>query len=135
MMLTTTGLRPLCRKKMASWSAGPKCGNYFHAAESGRRCDQMMLSIPDLCPCAKQSRPFGLPYGLFLTKQGPEYTTSHHIFLITLLASAHYRPDTMIELALRPGRHSDAAECARRGLATLTATVVGWCRLTLSDPS
>jgi hypothetical protein len=23
----TTGLRPLCRKKMAFWSAGPKCGN------------------------------------------------------------------------------------------------------------
>jgi len=38
---TTTGLRPLCRKKMALWSAGPKCGNFFHAAESGRRWDEM----------------------------------------------------------------------------------------------
>ena len=37
----TTGLRPLCRKKTAFWSAGPKCGNYFHAAESGRRWDEM----------------------------------------------------------------------------------------------
>ncbi len=26
---------------MAFWSAGPKCGNYFHAAESGRRWDEM----------------------------------------------------------------------------------------------
>ena len=36
-----TGLRPLCRtrKKMAFWSAGPKCGNYFQSAESGRPCD------------------------------------------------------------------------------------------------
>jgi len=57
---------------MAFWSAGPKCGNYFHAAESGRRCDQMTLSIPDLCPCAIQSRPFGLPYGYFFTTQGHE---------------------------------------------------------------
>jgi hypothetical protein len=62
----------LCRKKMAFWSAGPKCGNYFHAAESGRRCDQMTLSIPDICPCAIQSRPFGLPYGYFFTTQGHE---------------------------------------------------------------
>jgi len=37
----STGLRPLCRKKMASWSAGPKCGNCNHAAESGRRWDEM----------------------------------------------------------------------------------------------
>jgi hypothetical protein len=68
----TTGLRPLCRKKMAFWSAGPKCGNYFHAAESGRRWDEMSLSIPDLCPCAIQSRSFELPYGMFFTIQGPE---------------------------------------------------------------
>ena len=45
---------------------------YFHAAESGRRCDQMPLSIHDLCPCAIQSRPFGLPYVLFFTTQGAE---------------------------------------------------------------
>jgi hypothetical protein len=70
--LCTTGLRPLCRKKMAFWSAGPKCGPYFHAAESGRQCDQMTLSIPDLCACAIRSRPFGLPYGLCFTTQGPE---------------------------------------------------------------
>jgi hypothetical protein len=31
----------MCRKKMASWSAGPKCGNCNHAAESGRRWDEM----------------------------------------------------------------------------------------------
>ena len=33
-----TGLRPRprCRKKIAFWSAGPKCGNYFRAAESGQ---------------------------------------------------------------------------------------------------
>jgi len=48
------------------------CGNYFHAAESGRRCDQMTLSISDVYPCAIQSRPFGLPYGLFFTTQWPE---------------------------------------------------------------
>ena len=68
------GLRDsgLCRKKMAFWSSGPKCGNYFHAAESGRRCDQMTLSIPDLCPCAIRSRPFGLPYGYFFTTQRHE---------------------------------------------------------------
>jgi len=29
-------------------------------------------SIPVCCPCAIQSRPFGLPYGLFFTTQGPE---------------------------------------------------------------
>jgi len=40
-MQSTAGLKPLCRKKMAFWSDGPKCGNYFHAAESGRRCDEM----------------------------------------------------------------------------------------------
>jgi hypothetical protein len=49
---------------MAFWSAGPKFGNFFHAAESGRRWDEMSLSIPDLCPCAIQSRSFELPYGL-----------------------------------------------------------------------
>ena len=65
-----TGLRPLCRKKMAFWSAGPKCGNYFHAAKSGRRCDQLTLSIPDLCPCSiLQSRSFELPYEYFFTTQ------------------------------------------------------------------
>jgi hypothetical protein len=37
----TTGLRTLRRKEIVFWSAGPKCGNYFHAAESGRRCDEM----------------------------------------------------------------------------------------------
>ena len=26
LLAATTGLRPLCRKKMAFWSAGPKCG-------------------------------------------------------------------------------------------------------------
>ena len=31
---------PLCRKKMGARSAGPKCGNYNHAAESGRRWDR-----------------------------------------------------------------------------------------------
>jgi len=55
----------MCRKKMAFWSAGPKCGNYFHAAETGRRWDEMSLSIPDICPCAIQRRSFELPYGLF----------------------------------------------------------------------
>ena len=59
---------PCVAKRMAFWSAGPKCGDYFHAAESGRRCDQMPLSIPALCPCAIQSRPFGLPYGLFFLR-------------------------------------------------------------------
>jgi hypothetical protein len=50
-----------------------KCGNHFHAAESGRRWDEMSLSIPDLCPCAIQSRSFELPYGSFFTTQvGPE---------------------------------------------------------------
>ena len=29
----------------AIWSAGPKCGNYFHAAESGRRCDMTKCSV------------------------------------------------------------------------------------------
>jgi len=37
----STGLRPLCRKKMASWSAGPKCGNCNNAADPGRRWDEM----------------------------------------------------------------------------------------------
>ena len=32
---------PLCRRKLAFWSAGLKCGHYFHAAESGRRWDEM----------------------------------------------------------------------------------------------
>jgi len=32
---------PCVVKKMALWSAGPKCGNFFHAAESGRRWDEM----------------------------------------------------------------------------------------------
>ena len=35
------GTQALCRKEMAFWSAGPKCGNHFHAAESGRRCEEM----------------------------------------------------------------------------------------------
>jgi hypothetical protein len=30
----------------------------------------MTLSISDLCPCAIQSRPFGLPYGYFLRHRG-----------------------------------------------------------------
>jgi len=72
----TTGLRPPFCKENAFWSVGPMCGNYFHAAESGQRWDEMSLSIPDLCPCAIPSRPFGLPYGVIFTTQGPE---SHRI--------------------------------------------------------
>ena len=34
-------LRDSVSKKMVFWSTGPKCGNYFHAAESGRRQDEM----------------------------------------------------------------------------------------------
>jgi hypothetical protein len=30
---------PCVVEKIAFWSAGPKCGNYFRVAESGRRCD------------------------------------------------------------------------------------------------
>jgi hypothetical protein len=85
---SSTGLSPLCRKEMAFWSAGPNCGNYFHAAESGWRWDEMSLSFPDLCPCGIQSRSFDLPYGLFFTTQGPESrsTVGHCLALILCLA-------------------------------------------------
>ena len=36
---------PLCRKTMAFWSAGSKCGNYFHAAAAGRRCDMTKCGV------------------------------------------------------------------------------------------
>jgi len=35
-------------------------------------------SIPVCCPCAIQIRPFGLPYGLFFTTQGPESRRSRN---------------------------------------------------------
>ena len=56
----------------------PRIPVYCHAAESGRRWDELSLLIPDLCPCAIQSRPFGLPYGLFFTTQGPESYSCRH---------------------------------------------------------
>ena len=63
-----------------------KCGKYFHAAKSGRRCDQMPLSILHLCPCAIQSRPFALPYGLFFKTQGPESRSLPLLNVILYLA-------------------------------------------------
>jgi len=51
------------------------------------RCDQMTLSIPDLCPCAIQSRPFGLPYGLLFTTQGPESRSDRLADYIVLVSN------------------------------------------------
>ena len=31
------------------------------------------------CPCAIQIRPFGLPYGLFFTTQGPESRSTYRV--------------------------------------------------------
>jgi len=61
---------------MTFWSAGPKCGNYFHAAESGRRWDEMSLSIPDLCPCAIQIRSFELPWEAGFAKNCPRASSA-----------------------------------------------------------
>jgi hypothetical protein len=75
----STGLSPLCRKNMAFWSAGPKCGNYFHAAESGRRCDEMLrrYQCAVLAPC--EAGQLGCRMVCFLRHRGLSPVSPSHL--------------------------------------------------------
>jgi hypothetical protein len=121
---SSRGLRPLCRKKMALWSAGPKCGNCNHAADSGRRWDEMEGRYQCAVLAPYESGRFDCRMGFFLRHRGlspvvvspckPQPPAPYIQIHARAKPSSHFPPTPSCSPPPPPRAPLLATSCARR---------------------